>query len=1231
MNSLNEFYNNYKYFNLIEYKKINKIDDKLSNIEIIKRFIINKKNVLTSIKNFYILYPYFDIIFYKLFYSNLIFNNDMDYLLYYHIKGVIENHYSSLNDYINKYNIDLVFLKNFYNIFSNKTDIEICKILNENNNKYIYSNESFMKEFPDFNINIYKLFNKHIFDNDIKYKSYWYHKGINNNEISSINDFIKHNYLDYSLYKFIYNLNELDEKDIIYWYKNKDKLIYNIDILVKYLDDFNFIFFKKKYPHTLNYNKTKIIEYYIKNINNIKFIYSEKIFYLKYPDFKIEEYKKFNNIDHNNILTEYYFNKNNNIRSINHFYKKYSDFNLVLYKNIYNIHLGHILENDDDYIYYWYNNKDIYSIDDFYELYPTFNLNIYKYFNKNLICNLDNKSILYQFKIKNNTDMIYSFDTFYKNYSKFNLKLYKLFNDLNNYNDDEIIIHFHSIGIPLNLVYNESMINDNQFNIEIYKGLNKDLKNLNDDELIFHWSKYGKNQDRIYSIDTFKKKYFDTNITNAFDIIEWMNSGIYRSLENKDNRIIGRDIVNNIYEVLIDLSYPYSKNKLTSGISLIIRAKNEEYNLKFCIESVVDLVDEIIFVDNNSTDQTYNIMKKYAEKYNKIKLYQYNINVSKVGVEHQQSIKNNDKNTLGTFYNWCLSKATKYNVFKWDADFICIRDNFIQLVNKYNLNVRNDKFAIWFTGKTLFENNNNYYLNYTSFYNEFRIFSYKNNFCWYDGDICEYTEPYLNTCLESKKYKYPYPLFFELKRTSFDEFKERSSLIDNRDIKDFHILNNLKDDKKENLIDININIINSNIKIILYTPSLGLGGGNQFIVNLYKIYKSFGFSTLIIPMNYDKTKIDIYDDIIEEDIYDKITFNIDFIKKKNPTFILFNSSIPFQLNEIKLLSNFTKILFATHSDVAFSNSFIKNFHPYFHKIITVNNYTITKLSDNLHINQNKFLKIINYTDIINKNRNKSINQKKFGIITRFSEDKNIPMLILSLIEVFKKYNDYKIYLVGTESNYYDNYLMYLSKINNLDNNIFFEGYQSNIIKYYEMFDFIILPSVSEGCSYNIIESMKMGIPVITSNVGGNHELIKNNINGIIYDYMEIRNIEKNNIFILDYNEHLSIIGYFINNNYFKNNYVIDNPNDQIVAIVPFYVLCNKHLKNKNNNCDNCKLINLKTNIFNSNLKNITKSIINIIEMDKEKIDKISYNNIDFIDKNFNQYIYINQLLNLINR
>ena len=182
----------------------------------------------------------------------------------------------------------------------------------------------------------------------------------------------------------------------------------------------------------------------------------------------------------------------------------------------------------------------------------------------------------------------------------------------------------------------------------------------------------------------------------------------------------------NIYEVLNDLSQ--QKPVLEKGISLIIRAKNEELNIKDCIESVIDLVDEIIFVDNCSTDSTYSLVNKYTQIHRKIKLYKYNIKVNRVGIEHSNALKNNDKNTLGTFYNWCLSKATKNIVFKWDADFICIRNNFLELLKIYDLRNREDKIAIWFTGKTLFENKNKYYLNYQSFYNEYRIFSYKNGF-----------------------------------------------------------------------------------------------------------------------------------------------------------------------------------------------------------------------------------------------------------------------------------------------------------------------------------------------------------------------------------------------------------------------------------------------------------------------------------------------------------------------
>lgn len=46
-------------------------------------------------------------------------------------------------------------------------------------------------------------------------------------------------------------------------------------------------------------------------------------------------------------------------------------------------------------------------------------------------------------------------------------------------------------------------------------------------------------------------------------------------------------------------------------ISVIILAKNEEEVIKDCLESVRQLADEIILVDNGSTDKTIDIAKKY--------------------------------------------------------------------------------------------------------------------------------------------------------------------------------------------------------------------------------------------------------------------------------------------------------------------------------------------------------------------------------------------------------------------------------------------------------------------------------------------------------------------------------------------------------------------------------------------------------------------------------------------
>jgi len=886
------------------------------------------------------------------------------------------------------------------------------------------------------------------------------------------------------------------------------------------------------------------------------------LFYKKYPYFDFKDYQKFNS----DIL-------DNSLKTIDLF-KHYQDFGQ--------------------------DNNLLSSIKHFYILYPSFNIEIYKEFN---ILESDNYiSILKKWHNEKNKDTkIYSIESYKKILNISDNKLEEL-------SPSKLKNLFHE-KYP-------------QFNFAIFKFINTDLLFNSEIEYIIYWCNYGRYEDRTCSIKNFYERYlnkinFDLDIyinTYNDNSLFWNKKNehnilihFYKRYLNKEENIIyfKKDTlsVDNIKDALYNINCIF-KTKLEKGISLIIRAKNEEKNIKDCIESVIDLVDEIIFVDNNSNDNTFKIVEEYQKIYKHIKLYKYNIVFEKVGDEHKKALKENNKNTVTTYYNWCLSKATKYNVIKWDADFICIRNNFKEMINIYNLRTSEDKFAIWFTGKTLFEYENNYYLNNVSFYNEFRGFSYKNNFQWYDGEMCEYVDPYVNTCLDKNKYKYIYPVFYELKRQSMDEFSERSSLIDNRDINDFEILKNGNFKENNNLIPISNQFINNNIKIIIYTPSLELGGGNQFIIEMYKVYKLFGFgvkivsATLVHDKGYDKSSYkgyDKYTDILKSDI-----LPISFIENYQPHFIFFNSLIDTNQINIYQLSKITKLIFITHSDVAYSNIYIRDYNQYFYKIITVNDYTIEKLIRLCKIPKEKICKLINYTDIQQKadyyQSFLKIKNKKccFGIISRFSIDKNIPMFIDATVEIFKLYPNYKCYLVGCSDKKNDDFLKNLIKSYKLENNIIFVGYEKDPIKYYKLFDFVILPSVSEGASYNIIESISLGIPVIASNVGGNHELIKDNKTGILFELEEIRMFEKNTIYIENYQKQLEIIGYIFDNNNNKE----------------FYYRINEE-------------------IWNKNKKNMVNAILKMIHLSEEEKICILNNQIKFISEHFNKKIYFNQLLKVI--
>ena len=129
---------------------------------------------------------------------------------------------------------------------------------------------------------------------------------------------------------------------------------------------------------------------------------------------------------------------------------------------------------------------------------------------------------------------------------------------------------------------------------------------------------------------------------------------------------------------------------LQPGVCLLIRIKNESATIRECILSTLNFVDEIVVVDNNSNDTSFEIVTELSQQHPKIKLYKYPHSVPKVGY-------NTTKPSLADYCNYGLEQVSHYNVIKWDGDCIALSNNLECLIKTYNLNTRGDKFCIWFS------------------------------------------------------------------------------------------------------------------------------------------------------------------------------------------------------------------------------------------------------------------------------------------------------------------------------------------------------------------------------------------------------------------------------------------------------------------------------------------------------------------------------------------------------
>lgn len=123
-----------------------------------------------------------------------------------------------------------------------------------------------------------------------------------------------------------------------------------------------------------------------------------------------------------------------------------------------------------------------------------------------------------------------------------------------------------------------------------------------------------------------------------------------------------------------------------------------------------------------------------------------------------------------------------------------------------------------------------------------------------------------------------------------------------------------------------------------------------------------------------------------------------------------------------------------------------------------------------------------------------------GRLDQFS--KNVLCLIKVWRDLFMKYPDWKLVIVGDgpEKNRIKDFIR-IKKIKN----VYLEGAQKDVQKYYRKASFICLTSIYEGWGMALTEGMAHGcIPLTFNNYGAAYDIIDDNINGCLINAFDIK-------------------------------------------------------------------------------------------------------------------------------
>ncbi len=263
-------------------------------------------------------------------------------------------------------------------------------------------------------------------------------------------------------------------------------------------------------------------------------------------------------------------------------------------------------------------------------------------------------------------------------------------------------------------------------------------------------------------------------------------------------------------------------------------------------------------------------------------------------------------------------------------------------------------------------------------------------------------------------------------------------------------------------------------------------------IKVYVVKRMVRFDPLqVIKIYFLIKKLKI--DIIHSFLLDASFYGLAAGKMANTKFIIASNRGCFK--ERSYLRFFKNRTVLSRSSLVIANSkMVEKFTKQYYNLKKNNIITVYNGVDTSHFICNKHEGLIIRREL-------GFNDAKviIGTVGRLFAVKNHRFLLQIARSLIQEYRNIYFLIVGEGPLL--NQLREQSKTLNIEKNIIFLGKKDNIVPYLNVIDIFVLTSKSEGLPNAILEAMSIEKPIVTFDVGGCRELVRESENGFLVPFM----------------------------------------------------------------------------------------------------------------------------------